>query len=74
MPQGGVRRPEVTLKRQVLEVDSGCFWGHLESGAGGVHWLFGRLSGELLHFRLPQRNSRFCTAGTLELAFWPVTR
>lgn len=24
--------------------------------------------------RLPQRKSRFCTAGTVELAFWPVTR
>ena len=24
--------------------------------------------------RLPHRKSRFCTAGTVELAFWPVTR
>lgn len=24
--------------------------------------------------RLPQRKSRFCTAGTVEPAFWPVTR
>lgn len=24
--------------------------------------------------RLPQRKSRLCTAGTVELAFWPVTR
>lgn len=50
MPRGWVRRPEVTLKRQVLEVDSGCFWGHLESEGGSVHWLSGRLSGELPHF------------------------